>query len=103
MKTIKAQLIRQRKRRIQRRLDKSAGYDRGEPMISGSNTRYELAQKAGGTAFGGLAAVHAFAQKLRLPERIDQKLHVFKKHMPYHESDHVLNLAYNALLCINSS
>ena len=41
--------------------------------------------------------MHAFAQKLRLPERIDQKLHLFKKHMPYHESDHVLNLAYNAL------
>ena len=97
MKTIKAQLIRQRKRRILRRLSESAGHDRGEPMISGGNTRYELAQKAGGTAYGGLAAVHAFAQKLKLPERIDQKLHLFKRHMPYHESDHVLNLAYNAL------
>jgi hypothetical protein len=66
-------------------------------MIAGSNTRYELAQKAGGTAYGGLAAIDAFAKKLGLPERIDNALHLFKKHLPYHESDHVLNFAYNAL------
>lgn len=97
MKTIRAQLIRQRKRRIQKRLEESAAFDRGEPMISGGNIRYELAHKAGGTAYGGLAGVHAFSQKIKLPERIDKKLQLFKKHMPYHESDHVLNLAYNAL------
>ena len=66
-------------------------------MIQGANTSYELAQKASGTGYGGLAAIHAFAKKIRLPDRIDNALHLFKKHMPYHESDHVLNLAYNAL------
>ena len=66
-------------------------------MIQGVNTSYELAQKAGGTANGGLAAIHAFAKQIRLPDRIDSALHLFKKHLPYHESDHVLNLAYNAL------
>jgi len=66
-------------------------------MIQGANTSYELAHKAGGTAYGGMAAIHAFAKKIRLPDRIDNELHLFKKHMPYHESDHVLNLAYNAL------
>ena len=34
---------------------------------------------------------------LGLAEAIDQRLHLFKMHLPYHESDHVLNLAYNAL------
>lgn len=97
MKTIKADLIRQRKRRVQRRLQASAAHDRGQPMIQGNNTNYELAQKAGGTAHGGVAAIHAFAQKIGLPDRIDNALHLFKKHLPYHESDHVLNLAYNAL------
>ena len=97
MKTIKADLIRQRKRRIQRRLKNSASHDRGQPMLAGANTGYELAEKAGGTAYGGLAAIHAMAQKLKLPQRIDQKLHLFRKHLPYHESDHVLNFAYNAL------
>jgi hypothetical protein len=66
-------------------------------MIAGANTRYELAEKAGGTSYGGLAAIHAFAQKIGLPKCIDRALHVFKKHLPYHESDHVLNFAYNAL------
>ena len=91
MKTIKAELIRQRKRRLLKRLEKSSSYDRGRPMIAGANTRYELAQKAGGTSYGGLAAIHAFAQKIGLPKCIDAALHLFKKHLPYHESDHVLN------------
>ena len=66
-------------------------------MIAGANTRYELAEKTGGTAYGGIAAIHALVKKLKLPERIDEKLQLFKKHLPYHESDHVLNFAYNAL------
>ena len=97
MKTIEAKLIRQRKRRIHKRLEHSASHDRGRPMMAGGNTRYELAQKTGGTSYGGLAAIHAFAQKIGLPKRVDAALHVFKKHLPYHESDHVLNFAYNAL------
>lgn len=66
-------------------------------MIQGSNTAYELGRSVSGTAYGGLAAIHAFAKKIGLPDRIDEVLHLFKKHLPYHESDHVLNLAYNAL------
>ena len=97
MKTIKSDLIRRRKRRMRQRLEQSAASDRGRPMIQGANTSYELAQKAGGTSYGGVAAIHAFAKKFRLPDRIDNALHLFKKHLPYHESDHVLNLAYNAL------
>lgn len=97
MKTIRPDRIRSRKRRIRRRLDQSLAHDRGRPMIQGANTSYELAQKSAGTAYGGLAAIHAFATKIGLPKQIDQALHLFKRHLPYHESDHVLNLAYNAL------
>jgi hypothetical protein len=35
--------------------------------------------------------------KLELTEAIDQCWHLLKIHLPYHESDHVLNLAFNAL------
>jgi len=90
-------LIRQRERRIRKRLERSSSYDRGGPMIAGANTCYELAQRAGGTNYGGLAAIHAFVQKIGLPKYIDSALHLFKKHLPYHESDHVLNFAYNAM------
>jgi len=37
------------------------------------------------------------AHQLGLPQAIDQRLHLLKVHLPYHESDHVLNIAYNAL------
>lgn len=97
MKQIKADLIRQRKRRIRRRLEQSASFDRGIPMFAGQNVHYELAEKAGGTAYGGIAAVHTFVRKIGLSEAIDRRLHLFKRHAPYHESDHVLNFAYNAL------
>ncbi len=66
-------------------------------MIAGTNTHYELADKAGGTSYGGLAAIHAFAQKIGLPKQVDAALHLFKRRCPYYESDHVLNFAYNAL------
>ncbi len=97
MKIIKADLIRRRERRIYRRLERSASYDRGRPMMAGANTRYELAQKSGGTSYGGIAAIQAFAQKIGLPKCIDAALNLFKKRCPYYESDHVLNFAYNAL------
>src|SRR5688572_12261532 len=36
-------------------------------------------------------------RQVKLAEAIDKRLIVLKVHLPYHESDHVLNLAYNAL------
>ena len=37
------------------------------------------------------------AVELGLAGAIDGRLHLLKYHLPYHESDHVLNFAYNAL------
>ena len=31
-------------------------------------------------------------------EEVDRVLHLLKRHLPYHESDHVLNIAYNVLV-----
>jgi hypothetical protein len=47
------------------------------------------------TSFGGIAAVHRLVTRLGLPAAIDADLDLLKVHLPYHESDHVLNLAYN--------
>jgi hypothetical protein len=87
-----------RKRRLARRLDKfNFPPDRERPMLRAANVRYELAGRAVGTAYGGIALVHQLACELGLPRAIDERLHLFRFHLPYHESDHVLNLAYNAL------
>lgn len=97
MKAIRPRVIQRRKRRIEQRLRASSSADRGSPMFSPQNVRYELAEKAGGTAFGGIAAVHAFVQKIGLAAAIDRHVNVLARHTPYYESDHVLNLAYNVL------
>jgi hypothetical protein len=46
---------------------------------------------------GGIGAIHLMVQRLGLVKDIDKNLHLLKVHLPYHESDHVLNLTYNLL------
>ena len=41
--------------------------------------------------------MYALAKKVGLIERIDTGLQLLKIHRPYHESDHVLNIAFNVL------
>jgi hypothetical protein len=86
-----------RKRRIERRLDKTKIGDVAQPMFTASNIQYEIAERSRGLAHGGIGAMHALARRLGLIDAIDRQLHLLKIHLPYHESDHVLNLAYNAL------
>ena len=44
-----------------------------------------------------MGAIHLLARRTGLIGDIDRNLHLFKRHLPYHESDHVLNIAYNIL------
>ena len=89
--------LQQRKRRIQRRLDKTKLEGCAQPMFTATNIHYEISDRDRGTAHGGIGVIHALARRLGLIEAIDRHLVLFKIHRPYHESDHVLNLAYNAL------
>jgi hypothetical protein len=66
-------------------------------MLQASNIHYEMADRSQGMAHGGIGAFHLLARKIGLIDAIDSRLHLLKIHLPYHESDHVLNLAYNAL------
>ena len=88
-------VLRNRKARITRRLKPRAWPEQPQPMMSGSNIRYEMADRAQAVSCGGIGAIHLMAQKIGLVEQIDREVQVLKRHMPYHESDHVLNLAYN--------
>jgi len=94
-KTIRKQLAR-RKRRIARRLDKRDLRGCERPMMTARKVRYEVGARTVATSYGGIAAMHMLACKLGLAEAIDARLQLLKIHLPYHESDHVLNLAYNA-------
>jgi len=67
-------------------------------MMRGGNIHYEMGEKARGLSCGGIGAFMELAQRTGLVEEIDNHLHLLKVHLPYHESDHVLNLAFNALV-----
>ena len=41
--------------------------------------------------------MHLLAQRTGLAAAIDERLQLLKVHQPCHESDHVLNIAYNIL------
>src|SRR5437899_3028493 len=66
-------------------------------MLKASNIHYEMAARVQGINCGGIGAMHLMMQRLGLVNDLDQHLQLLKVHLPYHESDHVLNIAYNIL------
>ena len=85
------------KRKIRRRLDRPVTAPSPNPVFTASNIHYDVAAKTRAISCGGLGAIHLLVRKLGLAEAIDESLNLLKYHLPYHESDHVLNFAYNAL------
>ncbi len=66
-------------------------------MFTSGKVHYEIGANPDVMSYGGIASMHRLVTKLGLPEQIDARLHLLKVHLPYHESDHVLNLAYNVM------
>ena len=85
------------KRRIERRLRRRNWDEQPEPMMTASNIHYTVGGRVRGLGPGGIGAMHLLARRTGLIEEIDVNLHLLKRHLPYHESDHVLNIAYNVL------
>jgi hypothetical protein len=97
MKKDNHRIIRQFKLKLEKRLRRKNFQEASKPMFAGSNVRYEMARSARGMCYGGIGAIHAMVQRLKLDRAINDSLKVLKAHLPYHESDHVLNIAYNVL------
>lgn len=89
--------LRNCKRRIQHRLRKKQWAEQSRRMFRDGNIHYEIGDKAQGLHCGGLGAIHLLVRQLELADAIDRDLHLLKRHVPYFESDHVLNLTYNLL------
>lgn len=95
---ISPQVIEQRKRSIQRRLDRNRFIDGFEqPVITATNIEYEIAERTKAISYGGIGMIHKLARQCGLIDAINRHLHLLRLYLPYHESDHVLNIAYNAL------
>lgn len=87
--------IERRLRRLRKRNAKKTGY--GRPCLDSSSLKFELSDRSRGIAYGGIALMHRLAHETGLVSAINRHLRLFKFPLPYFESDHVLNLAFNAL------
>ena len=87
-----------RRRKVAARHGK-AGHWRAQskPMFGTGRVHYEVGTHTDAMCYGGIASIHRLVTKLGLAKTIDATLKLLKVHLPYHESDHVLNLAYNVL------
>jgi hypothetical protein len=82
---------------IDRRLKRAVRPNLGGPVLGAANIAYELSARTKATAHGGIGMIAKLIGNLGLAGEIDRSLELLKLHKPYHESDHVLNIAYNAL------
>jgi hypothetical protein len=89
--------IQKRKAKIAKRLERRRFTDQRRPMFKGGNRHYEMSGRQAAVGYGGVAAIHAMVQRLGLADVLNQRLHLLKAHLPYFESDHILNIAFNVL------
>lgn len=98
MKHTVARQLAKRKQKIAGRLHRARRReDSGQPVLPRSGVTYQVSDRVQAMPHGGLAAMHELALGTGLAERIDDRLKLLKVHRPYHESDHVLNIAYNVI------
>jgi hypothetical protein len=86
-----------RKENLEKRLKRKQWSEQSIPLLRAQNIHYEMAQRVRAIECGGIGAFHLLACNSGLREAINEKVHLLKRHLPYHESDHVLNIAYNTL------
>ena len=94
----RSQIVRKCKNSIKRRLKKKSYKNQPKPIMTGQNIHYEMGDKTRAMNYGGIGTIHKMVKQIGLDTEIDNNLELLKAHLPYHESDHVLNIAYNALL-----
>jgi hypothetical protein len=82
---------------IEQRLARAVVPNMSGPVLGRANIAYELSARTKATAHGGIGMIAKLIDRLGLAGEIDSSLELLKLHKPYYESDHVLNIAYNAL------
>jgi len=92
-----SRILQKRKQELRKRLERRQWPAQSRPMFRAQNIHYEMADRVRAVDCGAVGAFHQLARNTGLSRAIDKKLHLLKRHLPYHESDHVLNIAYNTL------
>jgi len=66
-------------------------------MFRPANRVYEMSGRTKALGCGGVGAMALLVEQLGLAAAINRRVAVLKRHVPYWESDHVLNMVYNIL------
>jgi hypothetical protein len=90
-------ILNQRKVNLAKRLERKQWPEQPDPLLKAQNIHYEMAERTRAIECGGIGAFHLLACNSGLLKAINERVHLLKRHLPYHESDHVLNIAYNTL------
>ncbi len=85
------------KQNLEARLARKQFDDQPDAMFKDSNLQYQIADRTRAIGCGGIGAMHKLVCKLGLDRTINENIVLLKYHVPYWESDHVLNIAYNVL------
>jgi hypothetical protein len=64
-------------------------------MLKQTGITYEMGGRTEAMGYGG--AIHNLVCKLGLDESLNERVKLLKIHVPYHESDHILSIAYNVM------
>jgi hypothetical protein len=67
------------------------------PEFSADTIHFEMAERNHAITCGGIGAIHQLANKVGLVKALNTQLQILKRRRPYSDSDHILNIAYNAL------
>jgi hypothetical protein len=89
-------IIQERKNNLSKRLENN-NEDTVKPIMSTGGATFDVSGRVSAIHCGGIGLVHELANAVRLPERINDRLKLLKRHKPYFESDHVMNMAYNII------
>jgi hypothetical protein len=93
----RARLLDREASRIRRRLAGAVTVNTDGPVLGRRGGVYEMSERSRAISHGGIGAIAAVVKAVGLAGEIDSSLHLLAQHRPYFESDHVLNIAYNAL------
>ena len=94
---INPKVLEERKRSIENRLDGQKFNFAGRPEFSATNIKFEIADRTQAMVDGGIGLIHRLVHEIGLAEAINERVRLLKIYMPYRESDHVFNIAYNAM------
>jgi hypothetical protein len=95
MKRDVAKKLEHRKKAVAERTRKRSWESQDVPVFKDVNIQYDIDGRHKGATCGGIGIISQMIRNLGLPGKINAALNLLKRCLPYHESDHVLNIAYN--------